>query len=103
MFHQVNTMMEANLEKWKNIQEIRKAYDEFVNHLKKFSDLQPDLEIDLTPLKKEWEQNRMVLVSKTFPICNILLVHADDHEKKPDPALGMSWDSMKALKEKKLI
>jgi len=103
MFHQVNTLMEENLEKWKNIEEIRKAYDEFVNHLKKFRDLQPDLEIDLSPVEEDWEQKRRVLISKTFPIGNILLVYAYDHGRKADPALGMSWETMKALKSKKLL
>ena len=103
MFPRVNTLMETNLEKWKNIEEIRKAYDEFVNHLKKFTDLQPDLEIDLSPLDEEWEQNRKVLISKTFPIGNILLVYADDHGKKVDPALGLSWVKMKGLKNKVLL
>ena len=49
MFQRVNTLMEANLEKWKNISEMRSAYDEFVSHLKKFRDLQPDLELALSP------------------------------------------------------
>ena len=103
MFQQVNDLMEANLEKWKNIKEIRKAYDEFVSHLKKFKDLQPDLEIDLSALEEEWEQKRKVLISKAFPIGNILIVYADDHGKKADPLLGMSWGTMKGLKNKKLL
>ena len=103
MFQQVNTLMETHLEKWKNIDEIRKAYDEFISHHKKFRDLQPDLEIDLGPVNKEWEQKRKVLISKIFPIGNILLVYADDHGKKADPSLGMSWGEMKGMKNKRLM
>jgi hypothetical protein len=103
MFQRINALMEANLEKWKNIGEIRKTYDEFMSQLKKFRDLQPDLEMDLTPVKEEWERKRKILISKIFPIGNILLVYADDIGKKMDVTLGMSWGEMKGMKNKKLF
>ncbi len=103
MFRQVNMLMEANLEKWKAIDKIRKTYDEFVNHLKNIMDLQPDLEKDLEPLKAEWEQKRKILVSKAFPVGNILIVYAEDHNRKQKFLAGMSWNKMNSLKYKDLL
>ena len=103
MFHQVSELMESNLEKWKTVPEIRKTYDVFVKHLKKFMDLQPDLEMDLKPLKKEWKQQRKNLVDKTFPVGNILLVYTADHSIKPDPAFGISRKQMSGFKNKELL
>ena len=103
MFHQVRELMESNLEKWQSIPEIVKTYDSFVKHLKKLLDLKPDLEMDMKSLKEEWEEKRIILVSKTFPVGNILLVYGEDHSKKTHPAFGIDRDQMNAMKNKELI
>lgn len=99
----INELMENNLDIWSGINEIRKAYDEFVKNLKRYKDLQPDLQKDLSYLVEEWEEKRKILVSRTFPVSNILLVYSEDHDKKPDPSLGMGWEAMKGMKDKKLL
>jgi hypothetical protein len=103
MYHQVRDLMESNLEKWKNIPEMRKTYDGFVRHLKKLTDLQPDLEMDLEPLREEWKQKRKRLVSKSFPVANVLWVYEKDQAKEANTDFGISLDKMNGLKNKKLL
>ena len=49
MIRQVNALMETHLDKWNSIEEIRKTYDGFVRHMKKYLDLQPDPQVDPDP------------------------------------------------------
>lgn len=79
VFDQVNGFMERHLDKWNTIEEIRLTYDEFINNLKKIKDLQPELEQDLAPLKKELREKRERLSEKLFPVVNLFEVYAQDH------------------------
>ncbi len=79
VFDEVNGFMERHLDKWNTIEEIRQTYDEFINNLKKIKDLQPELEQDLAPLKKELREKRERLSEKLFPVVNLFEVYAQDH------------------------
>ncbi|MFC2113636.1 hypothetical protein ACFLTA_10245 [Bacteroidota bacterium] len=103
-FDEVVTYMEKNLDKWNSIEEIRKTYDEFTHNLKKIKELQPELEQDLAPVKKELESNRELLIQKLFPLVNILEVYSEDHKmgKKTRSHL-LSRKQLAALSNKKLL
>ncbi len=103
-FQEINKLMEDQLEKWKSIEKIRKTYDEFVNILKKLTDLQPDLEKNLDPVQKDQEEKYAQLIEKTFPVANILTVYRSDHNvKKGDRSMVISQSALNKLKKKELL
>ncbi len=79
VFDEITNFMETNLEKWNSIEEIRKTYDDFVSNLKKIKEIQPELERDLSPVKKELAKKKDLLLQRLFPVRNILEVYAEDH------------------------
>jgi hypothetical protein len=79
IFDQVNAFMEGSLEKWNTIQEIRRTYDDFIKNLKKLKDLQPELDKDISAVKKKTADSRDRLLEKLFPVGNVLEVYAEDH------------------------
>lgn len=80
LFEEVIDFMELHLDKWNHIEEIRRTYDDFVSNLKKIRDILPELQTDLTPVKRELEEKRAILNRKLFPVGNILEVWAGDHK-----------------------
>jgi len=103
-FEEINTFMESNLEKWNSIEEIRKTYDEFINNLKKIKELQPELERDLSPVRKELQERRDLLLQKIFPVGNILEVYAEDHKPgKKARSLIINHKKLESFGNKKLL
>jgi len=104
MFEEINSFMESNLEKWNSIQEIRRTYDEFINNLKKIKELQPELERDLSPVRKELQERRDLLLQKIFPVVNILEVYTEDHKPgKKALSLIISSKKLESLGNRKLL
>ena len=104
LFEKLVTYMENNLDKWNSIEEIRRTYDEFTQNLKKIKELQPELEQDLAPVKKELENNREHLIQRLFPLENILEVYAEDHKMgKKARSLLLSRKQLTALSNKNLL
>jgi len=103
-FEEINSFMERNLEKWNSIEEIRRTYDEFVNNLKKIKELQPELERDLSPVRKELQDRRDLLLQKIFPIGNILEVYAEDHRPgKKAKSLIINHKKLESLGNRELL
>ena len=103
-FQAVNKLMEDQLDKWNSIEEIRKTYDEFINNLKKLKDMQPDLDKDLAPVTNELEEKRKHLVSKIFPLVNILAVYVSDKNlKKGTRSIIIGREKLHKLKNGKLL
>ena len=103
-FQEINKLMEDQLEKWHSITEIRKTYDEFIKNLKKLTDLQPDLEKNLDPVKDELKEKRENLIGKIFPLTNILAVYITDKKlKKGTRSMIISKDELNKLKKAKLL
>jgi len=103
-FEEINTFMESNLEKWNSIEEIRKTYDEFINNLKKIKELQPELERDLSPVRKELQERRDLLLQKIFPVGNILEVYAEDHKPgQKARSLIINHKKLESFGNKKLL
>jgi hypothetical protein len=104
MFEEINSFMERNLEKWNSIEEIRRTYDEFINNLKKIKELQPELERDLSPVRKELQERRDLLLQKIFPIGNILEVYVEDHKPgKKAMSLIINHKKIESFGNKKLL
>ena len=104
MFEEINSFMESNLEKWNSIEEIRRTYDEFINNLKKIKELQPELERDLSPVRKELQERRDLLLQKIFPVGNILEVYAEDYKPgKKARSLIISQKKIESIGNKELL
>ncbi len=96
--------MENNLEKWNSIDEIRRTYDDFVNNLNKITEIQPELERDLSPLKKELTEKKQLLLQRLFPVGNILDVYAEDHNiSKQNRALVKERKQLESLGNRELL
>jgi len=103
-FQEINKLMEAQLEKWHSITEIRKTYDEFIKNLKKLKDLQPDLEKNLDPVQDELKEKRENVIVKIFPLTNILAVYITDNKlKNGTRSMIFSKDELDKLKKAKLL
>jgi len=104
IFEEINSFMESNLEKWNSIEEIRRTYDEFINNLKKIKELQPELERDLSPVRKELQDRRDLLLQKIFPVGNILEVYAEDYKPgKKARSLIISQKKIESIGNKELL
>lgn len=103
-FHEINKLMEDQLDKWQSIAEIRKTYDAFIRNLKKLQDLQPDLETNLDPVQDELQEKRDHLINKIFPVTNILAVYTSDKKlKKGNRNLIISKEELSKLKKGNLL
>jgi DNA repair exonuclease SbcCD ATPase subunit len=103
-FQEINNLMEDQLDKWKTIDEIRKTYDDFIKNLKQLKDMQPDLDKDLSPLTKEFDEKRELLITKIFPVVNILAVYSSDNNlKKGISNLIINREELGHLKRRKLL
>ena len=96
--------MEANLNKWNSIEEIRNSYDRFVQNLKKIGDLQPELDQDFTPIREEVSLRRQNLLEKLSPAGNILEVFTRDHDPgKKVRAMASDWRRAESLGNHRLL
>ncbi len=104
IFEQVNAFMEGSLDKWNTIEEIRRTYDDFIKNLKKLKDLQPELDKDISAVKKRTTDSRDHLLEKLFPVGNILEVYAEDHRLgKKARSLLPGREKIKSAGHRKLL
>jgi len=67
-------------------------------------ELQPEIKKDITGLKEEFEARRAQLLTKIFPVGNILEVYAQDYPLgKNSYALLMDWKYVESLNERDLL
>ncbi len=99
MYLNVNEILEKNIDTWGKIPELKNAYNDFVDNVKKITGLKKEQEKDTKSIRKLKENTRINLIDKLFPVKNILEVYAYDR-KKTKPIKNANISRNKLLKNK---
>jgi hypothetical protein len=99
----VMDVMEKNIVKWKDVEEIKKKYDHFVRNLKKIEDDLLIISTDLSPLEQKSTASKEELIRKVSPIAGVLGVYAGDiGDMKLARIGGMSEKELRKIQPKAL-
>ena len=82
MYNAVFSVMNDHKEIWSGVFQLKSVFQKFSENLSRLTALKTDQQMDLQPLLDAVSKKRESLLSLVYPVANITLAYANDHNKK---------------------